>query len=339
MVSIPNESRPAAGQVWRVALKSMLAVAALTGSVAANPALAQDDYPNRAIRLITPAAPGGTTDILARLFAARMTESLKQQVLVDNRASASGVNAGEMTARAAPDGYTLLLVYHQHTITAALNSKLPYHPVNDFTPISQLTAAGLLLVVNPASPPKTLKEFVDWTRSFKGGLNFGSAGIGSGGHLAGELYNLMAGVKAQHIPYKGSGPALADLLGGQYQYNFAGIQAAQNLVRAGKLRAIAVSNPKRVAALPDYPAVSEALPGFELVGWYGIAGPAKMPKALVAKLNGELIRILNQPDVRERIIADGSEPVGNTPEAFRQYMLADMVKWAKLVKESGARLE
>jgi len=310
---------------------------AVLATVVAVSAQAQDDYPSRPIRLITPAAPGGTTDILARLTAAKLTESMRQQVLVDNRASASGINAGEITARAAPDGYTLFLVYHQHTINAALTSKLPYHPVDDFTPITQLTTAGLMLVVNPASPPRTLKEFVEWTRGFKGGLNFGSAGIGSGGHLAGELYNLMTGVKGQHIPYKGSGPALADLLGGQYHYNFAGMQAAQNLVRAGKLRGLAVTNPKRLPAMPDIPAVSEAIPGFEVVGWYGIAGPARMPKALVSRLSTELTTMLRQPDVRERIINDGAEPVGNSPEAFRAMMREDLAKWAKLVKLSGAK--
>jgi hypothetical protein len=312
--------------------------ALLMSAAAALPAAAQGEFPNRTIRLITPAAPGGTTDILSRLVAAKLTETMGQQVIVDNRASASGVNAGEITARAAPDGYTLLLVYHQHTINAALNAKLPYHPVNDFTPISQLTSAGLFLVVNPSTPAKTPKEFLDWTRSLKGGINFGSAGIGSGGHLAGELYNLMAGIKAQHIPYKGSGPALADLVGGQYHYNFAGMQAAQALVRAGRLRGIAVSNPKRIAAMADVPAMAEVLPGFELVGWYGIAGPAKMPRPLVSRLNTELLKFLAMPDVRERIFADGSEPVGNDPETFRKYMLADMIKWAKLVKESGAKL-
>ena len=312
--------------------------ALLMSAAAALPAAAQGEFPNRTIRLITPAAPGGTTDILSRLVAAKLTETMGQQVIVDNRASASGVNAGEITARAAPDGYTLLLVYHQHTINAALNAKLPYHPVNDFTPISQLTSAGLFLVVNPSTPAKTPREFLDWTRSLKGGINFGSAGIGSGGHLAGELYNLMAGIKAQHIPYKGSGPALADLVGGQYHYNFAGMQAAQTLVRAGRLRGIAVSNPKRIAAMADVPAMAEVLPGFELVGWYGIAGPAKMPKPLVSRLNTELLKFLAMPDVRERILADGSEPVGNDPETFRKYMLADMIKWAKLVKESGAKL-
>src|SRR5919202_2730125 len=218
------------------------------------------DYPSRPIRLITPAAPGGTTDLLARLFGAKLSEVFRQQVIVDNRASASGVIAGEITAKAPPDGYTLLLAYHQHTINAALNQNLPYHPVNDFTPITQLTRAGLLLVVNPASPPRTLQEFIQWTKKRSGELNFGSAGLGSGGHLAGELYSQMAHVKAQHIPYKGSGPALVDLIAGRYDYNFAGLQAAQTHVRGGKLRALAVTTPQRVAALPDIPAVARAQP-------------------------------------------------------------------------------
>ena len=301
-------------------------------------ATAQQDYPNRPIRLLVPAAPGGTTDILARLFGARLSEVFKQQVIVDNRASASGVIAGEMTANAPPDGYTLLLAYHQHTVNAALNAKLPYHPVNNFTPITQLTSAGLFLVVHPSTPVETLAQFVEWTRGTKTALNFGSAGIGSGGHLAGELYNQMAGIKAAHVPYKGSGPALADLVGGQYHYNFAGLQAAQTLVRSGKLRGLAVTTPKRVPAMPDVPAVAEALPGFEVVGWYGFAAPAKLPAAILAKLHGEIVRILNQPDIRERILSDGSEPVGSSPEEFRAYMHADLVKWAKVVKESGASL-
>ena len=309
------------------------------GLAIAVPALAQQDYPSRSIRLITPAAPGGTTDILARVFSARLTGVFKQPVVVDNRASASGVIAGELTANALPDGYTLLLAYHQHTVNAALNPKLPYHPVDSFTPITQLTSAGLLLVVNPSVPVRNLEEFVAWTRNFKGPLNFGSAGIGSGGHLAGELYKLMTGVKAEHIPYKGSGPALMDLIAGQYHFNFAGIQAAQVQVRAGKLRALAVTAPKRLAALPDLPAVSEVLPGFEVVGWYGVIGPAGLTKPIVTRLHDELVKILNQPEVRERIVADGSEPVGSAPEDFRQFMLADVAKWAMLVKESGAKLE
>ena len=297
------------------------------------------DYPTRPIRFITAAAQGGTSDILARTFATYLTESLKQPVVVDNRASASGVIAGELTANAPPDGYTILLAYHQHTVNAALNPKLPYHPVNSFTPITQLTTAGLMLVVNPSSPPKNLPEFIEWTKTYTGPLNFGSAGIGTGGHLAGELYKLMTGVKAEHIPYKGSGPALIDLIAGQYQFNFAGLQAAQVQVRAGKLRAIAVTTPRRVAALPDIPAVAEALPGFEVVGWYGVIGPAGLPAPIVTRLHDEFVRVLKRPDVHERIVADGSEPAGTSPEEFRQFMLADLAKWAKLVKESGAKLD
>ena len=297
------------------------------------------DFPSKPIRLITPAAQGGTTDLLARLFGAKLTEIFKQQVIVDNRASASGVIAGEITAKAPPDGYTLLLAYHQHTINAALNPNLPYHPVNDFTPITQLTRAGLLLVVNPASPPKTLQEFVAWTKQRSGELNYGSAGLGSGGHLAGELYKHMTGVKAQHIPYKGTGPALIDLMAGRYDFNFAGLVGAQVQVRAGKLRALAVTTAHRSPAMPDIPAVAEAVPGFEVIGWYGVIGPAGMPQPVVRRLHDELVRILAQPDVRERILADGAEPVGSDPQAFHDLMAADLDKWARLVKESGAKLD
>ncbi|HKW37231.1 MAG TPA: tripartite tricarboxylate transporter substrate binding protein [Burkholderiales bacterium] len=317
-------------------MKPTLALLALC-LAASSPAPAED-YPSRPIKFITAAAQGGTSDILARTFAVYLTEALKQPVVVDNRASASGVIAGELTANAPPDGYTILLAYHQHTVNAALNPKLPYHPVNSFTPITQLTRAGLMLVVNPSTPVSNLTEFVEWTKHFKGPLNFGSAGIGTGGHLAGELYNVMTGIKAEHIPYKGTGPALIDLMAGRYQYNFAGLQAAQVQVRAGKLRALAVTTPRRIPVLPDLPAVAEALPGFEVVGWYGVIGPAGIPAPIVARLHDEFIKALNRPEVHERIVADGSEPVGSAPEEFRQFMLADLAKWAKLVKESGAKL-
>src|SRR3977135_3912249 len=215
---------------------SALLLALCLGLAAPTPA--QQDYPTRPIRFITAAAQGGTSDILARVFAVHLTDTLKQPVVVDNRASASGVIAGELTANAPPDGYTIFLAYHQHTVNAALNPKLPYHAVNSFTPITQLTSAGLMLVVNPATPVNTLKEFVEWTKTHKRPLNFGSAGIGTGGHLAGELYKVMTGVKAEHIPYKGAGPALMDLIAGQYHFNFSGIQPAQVQVRAGKLRGV-----------------------------------------------------------------------------------------------------
>lgn len=309
---------------------------------ASAPALAQRgsdaNYPNHPIRFIVPAAPGGTTDTLARLFGAKMTDELHEQVVVDNRASASGVLAGDIVAHAEPDGYTLFLPYHQHTVNAALLSKLPYHPVNDFTPITQLTAAGLLLVVNPSSPPRDFKQFIEWTKNYKGPLNFGSAGVGSGGHLAGELYKIMTGVKAQHIPYKGTGPALSALLGGEYQYNFAGMLAASHMAKDGRLRAIAVTTPTRVPAMPNVPTIAESgLPGFEVVGWYGVMAPAKLPAPLVTRLHTLLTNILKQPDIQKTIFNDGATPVGSTPAAFRQYLLADMAKWQKVVKASGAK--
>ena len=232
-----------------------------------------------------------------------------------------------------------MCIRDRHTVNAALNPKLPYHPVNDFTPITQLTSAGLMLVVNPKTPVNNLAEFIQWTRDFQGALNFGSAGIGSGGHLAGELYKLMAKVKAEHIPYKGAGPAMADLIAGQYHFNFSGLQGSQVQVRAGRLRAIAVTTPKRLPSNPELPAMAEALPGFEVVGWYGVIGPANMPQPLVARLHADLIKVLNMPDIRGRIESDGSEPVGSNPEDFRRFMQSDLDKWAKLVKESGAKLD
>lgn len=235
------------------------------------PAAAQNvnDYPNRPVRIVTPAAPGGTTDFLARLLANHLSKAWGQQAIVDNRGSASGVNGAQIVKESAPDGYTLFIPYHQHTVNAALISKLPYHAVNDFTPITQMTAGGLLLVVNPSHPAKNVKEFVEWAKTTKDPINFGSAGIGSGGHLAGELFKLMTGTKGQHIPYKGTGPAAIALIQGEYHYNFMGLTGAFAQVRAGKLRAIAVSGPARIKAAPDVPAMAEAVPGFSVVGWYG----------------------------------------------------------------------
>ena len=320
-------------------LACLLLGAALHGALA----LAQQsdiaNYPNRPIRLITPAAPGGTTDYLARMLAIRLTESWKQQAIVDNRASASGVTAAEITKAAAADGYTLFIGYHQHTVNAAILPKLPYHPVNDFTPITQMTAAPLLLIVNPSHPAKTLKEFVAWSKSTKDQVNFGSAGIGSGGHLAGEMYKLMSGTKAQHIPYKGAGPSIIDLVAGQYHYNFAGLAGALVQVRAGRLRGLAVTSPKRLQALPDTPAVAEVLPGFEVVGWYGLIAPPKLPQPLLAKLNAETVAFVKSAEFRKRVENDGAEAVGSDPEAFRQFMLADLKKWADVVKRSGAKFE
>jgi tripartite-type tricarboxylate transporter receptor subunit TctC len=329
----------------KVGLSSVLitATAVVAQLACASSAFAQSKesasaYPSRPIRFITPAAPGGTTDQLARLFGQRLTEIFKQQVLVDNRASASGVIAAELTAQADPDGYTLFLPYHQHTINAALLPKLPYHPINDFTPITQLTAAGLILVVHPSAPVKNFKEFLEWTRNYKGGLNFGSAGIGSGGHLAGELFKIIAKVNATHIPYKGTGPALAALLGQEYQFNFMGLLAGSQMHRQGRLKALAVTAAQRAPGLPELPTVAESgLPGFEVVGWYGVFAPAKLPQPLLKRLHSEFVKILNEPDIQKIIFNQGASGVGNSPEEFRKYLFADMEKWKKVVKASGAK--
>ena len=316
-----------------IACGALLWGAALSGS-----AQSAERWPERPVRVITPAAPGGTTDFLARLFSNKLSETLKEQFIVDNRASQSGVLAAEITSNAAPDGHTLFLPYHQHTINAALLPKLPYHPVNDFTPITQLTAAGLMLVVHPDTPVKTFKDFMGWTKQQGGNLNFGSAGIGSGGHLAGELYKLMTGVQATHIPYKGTGPATTALLGKEYHFNFMGLSAATKLVSAGRLRGLAVTSTERLKSNPQIPTVAEAgIPGFEVVGWYGIMAPAKLPKPLLARIHGEFIKALNDPGMQQAIFNQGATPVGSSPEDFRKYLLADMEKWKKVVAASGAK--
>jgi tripartite-type tricarboxylate transporter receptor subunit TctC len=319
--------------------KLPLLLVALGLAVPMAPAQAADNYPTRSVRIITPAAPGGTTDFLARLLAVHLTNTWSQQAIVDNRGSASGVNGAEITKNAAPDGYTLFMPYHQHTVNAALIAKLPYHPVNDFTPISQMTEGGLLLVVNPSHPAKNAKEFMQWAKTSKDPINFGSAGIGSGGHLAGELFKLMAGTQAQHIPYKGTGPAITGLLSGEYHFNFMGLTGAFGQVRAGKLRAIAVSTAKRLPTAPDVPALSEVLPGFEVVGWYGVAGPAKMPKPLVAKIHAAVVSLVKSPEFIKTMRNNGSEAVSSMPEAFRQFMLDDMKKWGDVAKRAGIKAQ
>jgi tripartite-type tricarboxylate transporter receptor subunit TctC len=296
-----------------------------------------DNYPTRSIRIVTPANPGGTTDFLARLLAPHLTKLWGEQAIVDNRGSASGVNGAEIVKNSAPDGYTLFIPYHQHTVNAALIAKLPYHPVDDFSAITQMTEGGLLLVVNPSHPAKSAKDFVQWARTTKDPINFGSAGIGSGGHLAGELFKLMTKTQGQHIPYKGTGPAAIGLLAGEYHYNFMGLTGAFGQVRAGKLRAIAVSTSKRLDTAPEIPTLSEVLPGFEVVGWYGVSGPGKMPKALVQKLHTAIVDLVKSPAFIKIMKDNGSDAKWNTPEDFRQFMLADMKKWADVAKRAGIK--
>ena len=315
-------------------------VLALIIAAATTAAAAQQPYPTRPIKMIVSASAGGTTDLLARAIGERLAEAFKQPVVVDNRSSALGVVAAEATLAAPPDGHTLLATWHTHTISAAMNPKSSYHPVDSFTPITQFTSAGLMLIVHPSAPPRNLQEFMDWTRRATVPLNFGSSGNGSGGHLAGELFKLLTGAKAQHIPYKGTGPAITDLVAGRYDFTFGAPQGASiNMVRAGKLRALAVTTGGRLAAWPDLPAMSEVLPGFEVLSWYGLLGPPRMPRAVVTRLNEEVRKALDHPSVRERIVQDGAVPIGNSPEEFRQFLMADLAKWSKLVQQTGAKFD
>jgi tripartite-type tricarboxylate transporter receptor subunit TctC len=307
-------------------------VLALAMSFGASIARAGEGYPVKPIRMIVVAGPGGTTDTIGRILGAKVTELLGQQVVVDPRPGGSGVVAADITANARPDGYTLRLTYTAHTINAARNVKLPYKVIDDFTPITELIEAGTLLTVNPASPPRTLREFVAWTKSYKGNLNVGVPGVGSGGYLAAQLYSQMTGVRAEAINHAGSGPALIGLMGGQYQYAFTGPAGAMALVRNGKLRAIAVTTPKRLPALPEIPALAEELPGFNVTGWWGILAPAHLPKALVVKLHDVFVKALRAPEINDILVHDAAIPVGGSPEAFRALLVSDLAKWPKLLK-------
>jgi tripartite-type tricarboxylate transporter receptor subunit TctC len=297
-------------------------------------------YPERPIRLISIGAPGGTPDILSRKISAGLSAIYSQPVIVDNRPGGSGVLSADLVAKAPPDGYTLYMTYHQHTVNATLITKLPYRAIDDFTPITQVTAAPLILAVHPSAPVKNLQEFLTWTKSFKGPLSYGSAGIGSGGHLSGELYNLMTGVKAEHIPYKSSSAALIDLAANQYQFNFTGVQTAAPYLRSARLKPIAITSITRSKSLPDLPTLDESgLAGFEFMGWYGMLAPAKLNTLILNRLNKDIIVVANDSKFKESISLDGSEVMTNTPQVFGQFLMKDVQKWAKVLKQSGAKVE
>jgi tripartite-type tricarboxylate transporter receptor subunit TctC len=304
-----------------------------------SPADAQD-YPNKPIRLIVPQPPGGTSDILARVFAQKLSDNLRQQVIIDNRAGASGTIGTDLAAKSTPDGYTIVLVYTTHATTPGIYGKLPYDPVADFAPITITALAPLFLVVHPKIPVTSVKELIAYAKTRPAELNFCSAGNGSGSHLAGELFNTMTGVKLTHIPYKGSGLAITELIGGQVQLMFAGIVPIDPHVKAGRVRGIAVSSAKRSVALPQVPTIAESgLPGFEVVGWYGVLAPAHTPPLIVARLNREFLKILQTPEMRDRLLSEGAEPVGNSPAEFTAFLKTDIARWAKVIKAAGAKLD
>jgi tripartite-type tricarboxylate transporter receptor subunit TctC len=295
-------------------------------------------YPSKPIRLVVPFPPGGTTDILARTVGQKMTENWGQPVVIDNRPGAGGNIGSDLVAKAAPDGYTLLMAtISTHAINVSLYKNLPFDSVRDFAPVSRIGTLPNILIVHPSVPVKSVKELIELAKSKPGELNFASSGVGTSLHLSGELFNSMAGVKLVHVPYKGSSPALADLLGGQVKIMFDNLPSALPHVKAGKLKPLAVTSAKRATVLPEVPTVMESgLPGFEVTSWFAIFVPAKTPTEIVAKLNGEIVKILNSGDVKEKLAQIGVDPAPTTPEALAAFAKAETEKWGKVVKATGA---
>ncbi len=314
-------------------------LAGIFGGVA-HGALAQS-YPAKPIRLVAPFPPGGATDTLSRTIGQKLSDRLMQPVMIDNRPGAGGSIAAEVTAKAAPDGYTLFMgTAGTHGINPALYARLPYDPIRDFAPVALVAYVPNVLVVHPSVPTTSLKGLIALANAKPRELSFASVGNGSGPHLAMELLKSMAGIDMVHVPYKGSAPALTDLLSGRVALMFDAMASALPHVKAGRLRALAVTGAKRSAAAPDVPTVAEAgLPGYEINPWFGVFAPAGTPTEVVAKLSDEITKILNMPDVRERLIGQGLEPAGGTPEQFAAHVGSEMKKWARLVKRSGARID
>jgi tripartite-type tricarboxylate transporter receptor subunit TctC len=309
----------------------LLALLAVAGAGTSIDASAQAGWPSRPVRLLVPAQPGGSTDTLARIAGQKLGDALGQTFVIDNRSGAGGTVAAETLMRAAPDGYTLGVAYTALTVNAVLQ-KVPYDTLRDFTPISLISTSPLVLVVGANSPVRTVKDLVQMAKAKP--LSYGSAGIGSGGHVCGELLNLMAGIKAVHVPYKGAGPASADVAAGQIEFQFGAQITTQGLVKAGRLRMVAVTSAKRASTLPEVPTMAESgLPGFEFNNWFGVLGPAGMPAPLVARLNAELVKMMALPDVRERITFDGGEPAAGPPSEFRALLASDLSKWSKIARE------
>jgi tripartite-type tricarboxylate transporter receptor subunit TctC len=309
------------------------------GLIACGIASAQQKYPVKAIRLVLPFPPGGSTDIVARLIGQKLTESWGQQVLVDNRPGGGGNVAAEAVARAAPDGYSLFQVNVANAIGASLYPKLNYSLTDDFVAITQLASTPYVLLAHPSVPAKSVRELVSLAKARPGQLNYASAGAGSATHLSGELLKSLAGASIVHVPYRGTGPAVTALLSGEIELYFAAVPAAVPMVKSGRLRPLGVTSARRATLMPDVPAVAETLKGYETGTWHGVLAPVRTPRDIVVQLNVELVRILNLPDVREKLVGQGLDPVGDTPDQFSAYIRAEIAKWAKVVAASGARPE
>jgi tripartite-type tricarboxylate transporter receptor subunit TctC len=301
---------------------------------------AQSTYPVKPIRLVVPYPPGGGTDVIARPLAQKLTEFVGQQVVVDNRGGANGNIGMEFVAKSPPDGYTIVLALNaQYAVNPNLYPKLPYDVLKDYMPITLLGQAPYLLIVHPMLPAKTVKEFIAIAKARPGQLSFSSSGSGSGGHLSAELLKTMAQIDLLHVPYKGAGLTLPDLVAGQVQVSFITYTSAGSLVRAGRLRALAVTTAKRNPALPDLPAIAETVPGYDSGVWYGVTAPAGTPKNIIAKLNTDIMRVLAAQDFRGRVTSEAVEVLGTTPEQLGDYMKSELVKWAKVVRASGAKID
>jgi tripartite-type tricarboxylate transporter receptor subunit TctC len=293
-------------------------------------------YPRSPLKIVVPFPPGGGTDLLARLLGQKLNENWGQPVVTDNRAGANGTIGAAIVAKSSPDGYTLLLVPSGFAVNPSMYRKLPYSTEKDFAPITQLAASPLLVLVHPSLPAMSIKELIALAKARPGQINYASSGNGSPPHLATEHFKTMAGVNMVHIPYKGGGPAMVDLLAGQVSVYFNAILQALPYAKGGKLRPLAVTSPKRFPAIPQTPTIAETgLPGYEMTNWYGLLAPAGTPKDIVTKINTEVAKILNHPEVKDRLAADGAIVVGSTPEQFTVFLQQEIAKFAKIVKASG----
>ncbi|MEI6318887.1 MAG: tripartite tricarboxylate transporter substrate binding protein [Pseudomonadota bacterium] len=319
---------------------AVTAVGVVVGGFVA-PAFGQPAWPAKSIRWIVPFPPGGGNDTVARAVGQRLAETIGQQVVIDNRPGAGGTIGADLAAHAPGDGYTLFLAgVASHGINPALGGKLPYDPVRDFTPVSLLATAPLLLVVHPSLPVKAVKELVTLARTRPGSLNYASNGRGSSSHMAAELFSSLAQGRMEHVPYKGFAPALTDLLGGRVELMFSSVVAVLPHVSAGKLRAVATTGAVRSPVLANLPTIAEAgLPGYETASWYGVVTPAGTPAPIVERLAIELARIVRLPAMREQLLADGAVPVGSTPQAFGAHIKAELARWSKLVRDAKIKAD
>jgi len=298
------------------------------------------NYPNRPIRLVVPFSPGGAADVPGRILTQKLSEAVGHQVVVDNRPGAGSTIGADQVAKALPDGYTLLMISNTHFVSAALYKKLPYDSLNDFAPVTQVTSAPNVIVVHPSLPVKSVKELIALAKAKPGKIDYASSGNGSTQHLTGALFTKMAGIEMTHIPYRGSGPATADLLSGQVTVGFPGIAGMLPQIKAGKLRALAVTGTKRSPELPGVPTVAESgVKGYDVTAWFGITGPKSLPRDIVLKLHAELLRVLKNPDFQKLMLNAGQEVVWQeTPELFGEMLKVEAAKWARMVKESGAQV-